>query len=64
MQGTQGGQAAEGQVRAEGTVVSGVWCLLCPEPIPPDPPDTAAPAGLGWKEGVAAAHPTESNCRQ
>ena len=28
--------------------MSGVWCLLCPGPIPPDAPDTAAPAGPGW----------------
>ena len=26
----------------------GVWCLLCPQLIPPDAPDTAAQAGLGW----------------
>ena len=27
-----------------------VWCLVseCLEPIPPDAPDTAAPARLGW----------------
>ena len=30
--------------------VGGVWCLVseCLEPIPPDAPDTAAPARLGW----------------
>ena len=35
-------------VTGDDTQVSGVWCLLCPEPIPPDAPDTAAPAGPGW----------------
>ena len=29
-------------------LVSGVWCLLCPEPTPPDARDTAALAGPGW----------------
>ena len=51
----QGGACAKREGFLPKQCALGVWCLVseCLEPIPPDAPDTAAPARLGWTSHTA-----------